>query len=342
MFPRIAATLTPVTLPRKTLIYRPVGRSENMPRAAFDLGQSETRALVVGDDGRAEEFRLEAFRYGEDVPSALLRLVRTLGERTGHSTFDACAFGSTGLHGRVPDPQVLAEQLWEQYAISTVRIADDALTSHLGAFAGRSGVLAAVGTGLVVLGVGPDRVARVDGYGPTIGDDGAGWWIGRQGVIAAMRAHDGRRGGSEGALREVQRAFGPIENFSARVASVDSPTALIATFAPSVAGLAREGDAVARRVWADAGRIVGDAVCAAARRSGLETSFEWSVVGGIAQASDLLLPSLEQTVLAEHPSATRATSRGTSLDGAVRLLHLDGADIERFAPLVRSFTRGTQ
>src|SRR6218665_827077 len=96
----------------------------------------------------------------------------------------------------------------------------------------------------------------------------------------------GGGGGWEGALREVQRAFGPIENFSARVASVDSPTALIATFAPSVAGLAREGDAVARRVWAEAGRIVGDAVCAAARRSGLETSFEWSVVGGIAQASD--------------------------------------------------------
>src|SRR6218665_2922450 len=95
-------------------------------------------------------------------------------------------------------------------------------------------------------------------------------------------------------------------------------------------------------VWGEAGGIVGDAVCAAARRSGLETSFEWSVVGGIAQASDLLLPSLEQTVLAGDPSATRATSRGTSLDGAVRLLHLDGADIERFAPLVRSFTRGTQ
>src|SRR6218665_109614 len=45
MFPRIAATLTPVTLPRKTLIYRPVGRSENMPRAAFDLGCSVSSAF---------------------------------------------------------------------------------------------------------------------------------------------------------------------------------------------------------------------------------------------------------------------------------------------------------
>ncbi|MYS50866.1 ATPase, partial [Streptomyces sp. SID6013] len=69
----------------------------------------------------------------------------------------------------------------------------DAVTAHAGALGGRAGVVLAIGTGSVAVGIGADGTyARVDGWGPLLGDDGSGARIGTAGLRAALRAHDGR------------------------------------------------------------------------------------------------------------------------------------------------------
>ena len=57
----------------------------------------------------------------------------------------------------------------------------------------------AAGTGLIAIGTDLTRWRRADGWGHLLGDCGSGAWIGRAGLEAALRAYDGRPGGSAGA-----------------------------------------------------------------------------------------------------------------------------------------------
>ncbi|MFC9469290.1 hypothetical protein [Streptomyces coelicoflavus] len=53
------------------------------------------------------------------------------------------------------------------------------VSSVAGALGGRAGVVPAIGTGSVAVGIGADGTyARVDGWGPLLGDDGSGARIG--------------------------------------------------------------------------------------------------------------------------------------------------------------------
>ena len=55
------------------------------------------------------------------------------------------------------------------------------------------GVSVVAGTGVACLTVPADGAARiVGGHGYLIGDEGGAFWIGREGIRAALRAMDGR------------------------------------------------------------------------------------------------------------------------------------------------------
>jgi len=72
-----------------------------------------------------------------------------------------------------------------------VRVISDAQAALLGALGTRPGVLLLSGTGSIV--VGRDargRWARAGGLGPALGDEGSGFWIGREWLRASVR--DGR------------------------------------------------------------------------------------------------------------------------------------------------------
>lgn len=310
-----------------------------MAELAFDIGQTQSRLRLIADDGRATDLELDGFRYGDEVISVVLQRCREAADRFGIPSITAVAGGVTGLYGIVPDISELAAQLATTLGVQRVVVADDAVSSHLGALNGEPGALVAAGTGIVGLGIGPRGAARVDGVGSLIGDDGSGWWIGRRGVIAALSAHDGRSGGSPQLLRSLERQYGPIAGFPALVASSPFPVGTVASFAPAVAAAAREGDLEAGAIWAEAARYIGDAVVAAAIRAGFsrDARFPWAVAGRLTGASDLLDPAVESLVSAYFPASFRVNSGGSSLDGAERLLR--HPDPRTLAPLVGTSTK---
>jgi len=74
---------------------------------------------------------------------------------------------------------------------ATVIIESDAFIASIGAIGVDPGVLLISGTGSIV--IGRDRggsMFRVGGWGPHFGDDGSGFWIGREAVRAALRDLD--------------------------------------------------------------------------------------------------------------------------------------------------------
>ncbi|MEN2741386.1 BadF/BadG/BcrA/BcrD ATPase family protein [Microbacterium sp. X-17] len=305
-----------------------------MAELAFDLGQTQTRVRITSDSGATSELELDGFRYGSNLMDTIAERCTRAANTLGNQRVHVVAGGVTGLYGHAPDLSGLLATLSTSLGARRVVIADDAVTSHLGALAGEPGTLVAAGTGLVGLGVGPAGAARVDGVGSVIGDNGSGWWIGREGIIAALSTKDGRSGASAALLDALENQLGPIEAVPAKIAASPFPVGMVASFAPAVAAAAREGDVRSREIWVEAARHIADAVVAASTRAGFtrDASFSWAVAGRLTGAGDLLDPVLNSIVAARFPEASRVTPSGTSLDGAQQLLR--HPDPMTLAPLV--------
>lgn len=69
----------------------------------------------------------------------------------------------------------------------------DAAAAHSGAFAGGAGILLSAGTGAIAFGIDENGERFfADGWGPILGDEGGGYWIGQEALKAICRAQDGR------------------------------------------------------------------------------------------------------------------------------------------------------
>src|SRR6516165_329776 len=90
---------------------------------------------------------------------------------------ESVAFYGEVLRSLLPDTQVIIES--------------DAFISSIGAIGIDPGILLIAGTGSIVIGRDKNRsMFRVGGWGPYFGDEGSGFWIGREAVRAALRSLD--------------------------------------------------------------------------------------------------------------------------------------------------------
>src|SRR2546428_4467831 len=76
---------------------------------------------------------------------------------------------------------------------SRVLVVNDALIALVAGAGDSPGIVVIAGTGSIVYGRNANfDAARAGGWGHIIGDEGSGYWIGREAVAAVMRAADGR------------------------------------------------------------------------------------------------------------------------------------------------------
>ena len=72
-----------------------------------------------------------------------------------------------------------------------ILVESDAFISYIGAIGIQPGVLLIAGTGSIAIARKNDgTMIRVGGWGPVFGDEGGGYWIGREAVGAALRSND--------------------------------------------------------------------------------------------------------------------------------------------------------
>lgn len=90
---------------------------------------------------------------------------------------ESVAFYREVLQSLMPEAQILIES--------------DAFIASIAAIGIDPGVLLIAGTGSIVIGRDKDRTMfRVGGWGPYFGDEGSGFWIGREAVRAALHSID--------------------------------------------------------------------------------------------------------------------------------------------------------
>lgn len=304
----------------------------------FDLGQTgaRLRLLVAGEPVR--DLSTDGYAAGDDRDDTIARLVTTAAQAFERAGFSTVVGGVTGSYGSVASVDALGLDLHTRFGVERLVVADDAVTSYLGALGDRPGVVAAIGTGVVALGISATGDAhRVEGYGAMLGDEGSGWWIGRRGLIAALSAHDGRSGGSTALLRAAEQRFGPVGDLPRAISRSASPRASVAQFAVDVATVARNGDETAISIWSRAGSLIGETIAAAATRSGHRDRVDYALTGRVARASELLLPSLEHALRGEGLDATLVPAGADGLQGAEVLSRTD--DPSALGALVASTPR---
>ena len=117
-----------------------------------------------------------------------------------------------------------------------------------------------VGTGAVAFGRDPKSVEirRAGGWGPVIGDDGSGFWIGRAAVRSILQMSDDQQ-----PMPELASAFfdatGAMSarDLVSKIHECGQPATKLATMAPLVIKAADEGDATAREILVEAAICIG-------------------------------------------------------------------------------------
>ncbi|MFG3187843.1 BadF/BadG/BcrA/BcrD ATPase family protein [Streptomyces omiyaensis] len=256
---------------------------------------------------------IRADRFLESV----LPAVAALRERHGAGRpVRAAAVGAAGMATLGEELRaVLPGAFAEAWGVRGTALAADAVTAYAGALGAWPGAVVAGGTGLIALGTDLTGWRRADGWGHLLGDCGSGAWIGRAGLEAAMRAHDGRRGGSPALLERAEKLHGPAAGLPAALYPRADRPAVLAAFAPEV-GAAAAGDPVAAGILERAAEHVADAAEAACP-PGPESVV--ALTGGLFRLGEPLLAPLRAALAERLPGVRTVAPSGDPLDGAVTL-----------------------
>lgn len=156
----------------------------------IDGGGSKTKFLLIDKDLN----ELCRFQTG---PSNWISVGRDAAEaaiRDGISRLtlkpDVVCGGFAGS-GRTEGTTFYKSVLSALLPLSTVIIESDAFVASIGALGIEPGVLLIAGTGSMAIGRAIDgSMFRVGGWGPHFGDEGSGFWVGREAVRAGLRLVD--------------------------------------------------------------------------------------------------------------------------------------------------------
>jgi len=133
---------------------------------------------------------------------------------------------------------------------SRVLVVNDALIALVAGAQDAPGIVIIAGTGSIVYGRNAaGEAARAGGWGHMIGDEGSGYWIGREALAAVMRAADARGPATQlGGDILAHFAVDDESRLPRIVYDRDQPRMSVAALGPIVERAAELGDAVATRI----------------------------------------------------------------------------------------------
>jgi N-acetylglucosamine kinase-like BadF-type ATPase len=154
---------------------------------AIDLGQSGT-SIRLGDFSSQTPRGKHA---GENTLDALRAAIESI-ELPEKISADCVALSCTGLYGQVPHPQKYLELCSTFFGATKVAVIDDGFASYVGALKGQDGVVLTIGGGVVSIAGLNGQYSHRDGLGSTFGDEGGGFWLGRNAISKALASLQNR------------------------------------------------------------------------------------------------------------------------------------------------------
>lgn len=307
----------------------------------IDAGGSKTVCQVGDADGRVLR---EARGPGANLQSAgELQVEKVLHDVMNDAlegiaeTPAAICVGMAGVD-RPNDARLMRAMLSRLCRGSRALIANDALIALEAGAPGQPGIVLIAGTGSIAYGRDAHgHAARAGGWGNVLGDEGSGFWLGRQGLRAVLRAAD-QRGEPTALAERIIAHFGVNrpQDLVQPIYEGGMKPKTVAAIAPIVAEVADAGDAVAIRI-VDAGvEELTAAVLSVARRLDLMVhAVPLPLAGGIfrevprvrrlvTERLRLLLPQAHPALLTAEPASGALLLAAALLRGEVRVpVYLD-------------------
>lgn len=187
---------------------------------------------------------------------------------------------------------------------SRVLVVNDALIALVAGAGDAAGIVVIAGTGAISYGRNASgEAARAGGWGHMVGDEGSGYWIGRESVAAVMRAADGR-GPATRLSEEILAHFkvSDVSRLPRIVYDREEPRRQIAALGPIVQSVARGGDAVATRILEGAAEeLVLGARSVASRLEMRGDAFTFLLAGGVFRVVPWLAEELPRRLVEVAP-----------------------------------------
>jgi N-acetylglucosamine kinase-like BadF-type ATPase len=298
---------------------------------AIDAGGTKTQCLIADGErvlARASTGTVKLMRVSEQEATARLQAMLAevavaAGVSLGQVT--RTCFGLAGVSG--PAVQAWARRTVTAVVAGELILYGDEEIALDAAFAGGPGILVIAGTGSNAIG----RSASGEhfgagGWGPVLGDEGSGYWIGLESIRAALRAQErtGVGGVSSCLLREIERHW-ELNSVAELVATANQRTFSggasppdFAALAPVVARCAERGDALAAGILERAGEELAELVSVVFHKmhagpTEIGVAFTGSVLAQIATVRGAMVARLAVAV----PSARVRDAAVDPLDGAL-------------------------
>lgn len=297
----------------------------------IDGGATGTVAILTDEDGTvlhtAQAAASNYIAVGKQAAQVALRAVIDEVVTEANVSKADCEVAVIGLAGLNSEQDLSTyRSLIEPIGLGgAVHIENDIVIAWAAATNCEPGVVVIAGTGSSAFGVNAaGKRYKSLGWDYILADQGSGYWIGLEGVRAAIKAWDGRTGHTP--LLDAMLEHYQLENAEAMLAyahsdAFDKPR--IARFAKRVSECAIDhNDPIAQEILQRAGVELAQGVVAVIKGLGLEGQrFTIGKVGGAFRSGDYLIEPFETGVRAVAPEATIEFARYPSVIGAVIYAH---------------------
>jgi N-acetylglucosamine kinase-like BadF-type ATPase len=222
--------------------------------------------------------------------------------------------------GNKENEKIIREILKEHFSEHTaIEVEGDAVNALYAGTYGKPGIVQISGTGSITYGKNSQgKAGRVGGWGYLFGDEGSGYDMGRQAVIAALKAYDGR--GVKTVLLNILFKHFQAENPQALIRNIytsESPKIKISPLAQIVFDAYKQNDSAAREIINQTAKDLALSIATLYKKlfpSGEHTTVVLS--GGIFQEKEIL-PALLQQELSIYSNLTLAIPKMSPAGGAL-------------------------
>lgn len=280
----------------------------------LDGGASSSKWCVINVFGKkifeGKSGPVDGHIYREESKVRLAKLLKEI-RNTVPYEISAAHVGLTGSPESFEDQIELKDCFKEFLGVSRLTIENDVYLGYRTAFGDEFGLFLYAGTGsILVYRETNGKLNRIGGWGYLLGDEGAGYWIGREAIRETLRAmEEGRRSSLSDLIMEASGgdSWDKIKRF---VYSTSREN--IASLAKPVLQVAESGSEEAKQVVVRAGLELSGLIKRAQKVLD-EDSYPIAFSGGIATDSSILKAVIEREVGQE----VRILSGDTALTAAL-------------------------
>jgi N-acetylglucosamine kinase-like BadF-type ATPase len=288
----------------------------------LDSGGTKTECWL-GDEqrvlARAMCGTAKLTRVGQEVATARMRsLLKEVSAQAGVG-LDRLTRSCVGVAGfSIVEVREWAARTVGELASGEVLVVGDDEIALDAAFQGGSGILLIGGTGSAVVGrCGDGTKFTAGGWGPAIGDEGSGYWIGKEAVRRAFTELD--RGRRIPLLDAIRVAWGWADVGGVVGFANARPGPDFAALAPVVVECAANGDAVARAVLESAGRELALQVETVWRRMRIhgETAAQVAYTGSVLEKIETVRSRMVETLAERYTELEVVDGAVNAIEGAM-------------------------